>query len=160
MFDGVLDLATSFQLDELVEELSTVVLNLNGAKEIRISKKFLKRIPESKMAVYFSNPNASEAYDQVFKDVPRTISHTGGNHYFIGRPMHISELVFKFMTETSTSDHFYTYKHLALLTKELEFYGIFGPKTYEFNKNNKEPHYHREVLSHEAGGFKWIKELI
>ena len=56
--------------------------------------------------------------------------------------------------------HFYTYKHLALLTKELEFYGIFGPKTYEFNKNNKEPHYHREALSHEAGGFKWIKELI
>ena len=41
-FDGVLDLATSFQLDELVEELSTVVLNLNGVKEIRISKKILK----------------------------------------------------------------------------------------------------------------------
>ena len=159
-FDGVHDLATSFKLDELIEELSTVVLNLNGVKEIRISKKFLKRIPESKMAIYFSNPKADLACDQIFKDVPRTISCMGGNHYFIGRPMHISELVFKFMSETGTSDHFYTYKHFALLTKELEFYGIFGPKTHQFNKNNKEAHYHREALSHEAGGFKWIKEMI
>ena len=36
LFNGILDLAKNLELHELVEELETVVLSLNGKKEIKI----------------------------------------------------------------------------------------------------------------------------
>ena len=61
------------ELEKDYGDSSMIILNINGEKEVMIVKKYLTRVPESKLAKYFSGE----------EDLSPWIVKEGPNRYFI-----------------------------------------------------------------------------
>ena len=61
------------ELEKDCGDSSMIVLNINGEKEVMIVKKYLTRVPESKLARYFSGEEDLSPW--IVKEAP--------NRYFI-----------------------------------------------------------------------------
>ena len=127
--EGVLELADYLGLQDVILEdferknkSSVVVLDLNGEKEIKITRQQLTKMANSKMADFFSG-HQNELSQWIVKE--------NENRYFISRPRIISQCVFDFLKE------FNTYKRISDkvtpgdLTNELRAYGIFKGTHFE-----------------------------
>ena len=146
--EGVIELAHYLGLEEVIlEDLEgknkkndIVVLNLNGEKEIKITKQQLTSAADSKMAEFFSGQK-NELSDWIVKE--------NENRYFISRPKRITEMVFDFIksknyriyeeefeVEAVNGSLPQLYWALHPLNQALQEYGI-----YDCNFPNEHNHY-------------------
>jgi len=128
LINGALELAEELGIKEFKEEMekkdpTIVSLNLNGVKDMTIPRDSLTRIPDSKLAKYFSGEQIKIVFgDQgASKNVlsPWIVS-TDPTSFYVSRPALKSEMVFNFLKAPSC----YSAENSADLQDELAFYGI------------------------------------
>ena len=159
--EGVFELAHYLGVEEVILEAlegkikknDIVVLNLNGEREIKITKQQLTSAADSKMAEFFSGQK-NELSDWIVKE--------NKNRYFISRPKRISEMVFDFIksrnyricdeewqraqNNEATSDGSLPslYWTLHPLRYELEQYGIY--EQLNTNQHHYRTYVHNGVM--------------
>merc|ERR1719266_1209587 len=152
LLKGALELAEELGIAEFKEELdkkdpSKVLLNLNGEKELTIERQCLTKIPESKLAKYFSGEQVKIVFgDQGAASNVLTpwIVSTDPSSYYVSRPALRSEMVFNFLKAPNS---YCCAENSNELQDELTFYGI------ELGR-----HYNVDV-STDCPRFDWIEVM-
>merc|ERR1712223_1482146 len=122
LLEGVLVLADYLGLKEVIledlerkNESSIVTLDLDGEKEIKITKQLLTSVPDSKMAEFFSGQQ---------NELSQWIVKESENRYFISRPKWISEMVFDFMKEFKKEKYYVKSDYHTRFEQELSAYRL------------------------------------
>merc|ERR1719273_1593844 len=145
LLKGALELAEELGIAEFKEELdkkdpSKVLLNLNGEKELTIERQCLTRVPESKLAKYFSGEQVKIVFGNqgaASNVLSPWIVSTDPTSFYVSRPAHKSDMVFNFLKAPQSyyaenSDH---------LQEELTFYGIEIGQHYIIDQSTDLPRF-------------------